>query len=520
MRRSGGRNPRLRQESSRELRTLRTDLRRSENRNRALAAEIARRRKTEDSLRESERRYRGLFARTNTAIVILDPQTGRIIDANRPALWLYGYSRREFLALELSALAPNRAEFRRYVSQVLRRGSVTNWEGVRHRRDGRAIIVSINAVVIPHARRRAILAVVRDVTDRERIAEAVRKSEQMPRAARDASLDAFYVHESVRDKKGRIVDFRFIEVNRRGAKFVGLRRKDMVGRGLCELFPMTRANGYLERFARVVETGRPLVEVFPVPSNIPRIRAKWMQHQAVKVGDGIAITARDVTREKRDAEMHRHFSWRVLKAQEAERRRVARDLHDSVSQVLAAARFRLQSAESHASTTDRGVRTDLARAREAVIAAALEVRRISHRLRPHELDDLGFVAAVRTLCREFARQAGIEVALTARKPGERLPAGVEETFYRIVQESLTNVERHARARSIQIDFGRRAELAWLRVRDDGRGFDVDRVDGSGAGLRNMEERAAQAGGKFSCRPARPHGTEIFVELPLDHGTKK
>lgn len=487
--------------------------------NRRLAADLARRSAAESALRESERRYRGLFTHTNNAIVIFDPSDGRVLDANRSAARLYGYRKRDLVGSSLLDISDRRL-WRRNVRLILRRGTVTNLEISRRRRDGRELILSINAATIEYADRRAILAILRDVTERRNVERALRESEQRLRAARDASLDAFYVEECVRNARGQIVDFRFVDVNRRAAELLHCRREDLVGRRVCKLFPAVRSDGFLRRFARVVETGRPLIEEFQVDA--PKIvRAQWLQQQVVRLGDGVLLTARDITEKKRAEQALRHFSWRLLQAQEAERRRVARDLHDSVSQLLATARFRLQSAEAKLAGVSLAAYRDVSSSKVALAKALREVRRISHHLRPGELDDLGFTAAVRALCREFTRRTGVKVELSHHRLPGRPPPLLEETFYRIMQEGLTNIERHARARKVRITLAQHGGQVSLLMADDGCGFVPGRRPArgrnAGMGLHNMQERAAQAGGVFECRSRPKRGTEIRVRLPLKPG---
>jgi PAS domain S-box-containing protein len=484
---------------------------------RALTAQLARHREAEARLRETEQRYRRLFTYANVAVLIYDPRTTRILQANRAAAQLLGYAQRELTGQSLQDMAPDPVAFRRYVRTVLRCGRVANLETVRCRQDGTLFVASVNAAVIHYAGRPVILSVLRDVTAARQAEATLRTSLQRLHAARDASLDAFYVEECVRDTRGRIVDFRFVDLNRRAAQLLRRRRQDLIGRRLCELYPEARTRGFFKRFVKVVETGRPLVEVFA--TNNDAVTAKWLHQQVVRLGDGIAITARDITREKRDAQQQRQFSWRMLKGQETDRRRVARDLHDGVGQLLATARFHLQSAGVGLGRAERTARRDVGDATRAVATALEEVRRISHNLRPAELDDLGFVAAVRSLCREFARATRLK--LTLRCKLRRLPSpGVGEALYRIVQESLNNVQRHARARTVSVRLGERDGGVWLRVADDGRGFkfDAQATAGHGAigiGLRNIQERAALAGGAFACRTAPGRGTELFVQMPFD-----
>ncbi len=135
--------------------------------------------------------------------------------------------------------------------------------------------------------------------ERRSTEEALLASEARFKAAANGSLDAFYILESVRDAQGRIADFRFVELNLRGEKLISTPRNAALGQLLCELLPHNRTDGFFEKYVRVVETGEPLEEEFYI--SVPEIDARWLLHQVIKVGDGIAITSRDVT-ERRKAE--------------------------------------------------------------------------------------------------------------------------------------------------------------------------------------------------------------------------
>src|SRR5262249_49823473 len=171
---------------------------------------------------------------------------------------------------------------------------------------------------------------------------------------------------------------------------------------------------------------------------------RWLELHSVPLRNhkqeitAMLSVARDVTERKRADETLRELSRRIMGAQEAERRRVARELHDGVNQLLASARFRIQSVESKLSKGLPQLAQDVTLAREILVHALQEVRRISGNLRPSELDDLGLQAALRSLRSEFQARTGIEIELIfSRLPG-RLVAEAESIFYRIVQEALSN----------------------------------------------------------------------------------
>lgn len=222
-------------------------------------------------------------------------------------------------------------------------------------------------------------------------------------------------------------------------------------------------------------------------------------------------------RERRlaDAKLKR-LTQRVLDTQEEERGRVARELHDSISQLLVGVRYALELARHRLRVGDRGAIANLDTGLSGLGNAIAEVRRISHDLRPGQLDDLGLGPALKSLCEEFGRRTGLAVSFQTVPFSNRLGDEAKIALYRIAQEALTNIERHAAARRVSVEvFGHRAG-ATLRIEDDGCGLpDLARRSG-GLGLRNMQERMDHLGGSFTIRPGRGGGTRIEASVPLRH----
>ena len=339
--------------------------------------------------------------------------------------------------------------------------------------------------------------------------------------ALNASLDAIYVLAAVRTPRGRITDFRVTDVNSRALKLIGAtRRSQLIDHRLSALMPSVRANGFFDEYVRVVKTGRPSERVVSAVSP-PWRHARWTQakhlhRQIIRLGDGVLVTVRDVTGQKNAEAVLHALPRHISDAQDAERRRVARELHDGVSQLLVSARFRLREAQRLAGRTgDAALNENLGRADYALGQALGEVRRISHALRPRQLDDMGLVAALSNLVDGFRERTGARVTYRSVRSLPELPAGVAETLYRIAQEALTNVERHARARHLRVVLQRNARRLVLRIADDGRGLAAARPSReSGLGLLHMRERAESTGGSLTVAARNGGGTEIAVDIPL------
>jgi two-component system sensor histidine kinase UhpB len=193
----------------------------------------------------------------------------------------------------------------------------------------------------------------------------------------------------------------------------------------------------------------------------------------------------------------RESGRRALRAQEAERRRIASGLHDEVGQVLTGVLLRLDDDET----------------KQAVRQALEEVRRIARELRPEMLEQLGLVSALTELSRRFADATGIHVERRFAGDLPQLTEDAELAVYRVAQESLTNVARHAGASRIEIALEPGAGSVVLRVRDDGRGMPGAAASNGRGGLRGMRERALLVGGALAIKPSPGGGVEIRLEVP-------
>jgi signal transduction histidine kinase len=199
---------------------------------------------------------------------------------------------------------------------------------------------------------------------------------------------------------------------------------------------------------------------------------------------------------------------RIVAAQELERQRLARELHDETGQALTSILLGLKQLEGAGSTEA------VAALRELVVATLQDVRRLAVELRPKVLDDFGLVPALERLTEGFVEHTGIAVDLEASSLAERLPMEVETAIYRIVQESLTNVVKHARAERVSILLTRADGRVKAVIEDDGTGFDASETDGGGIGLVGMRERIELLDGTLTVESSATSGTTIAVEVPV------
>ena len=240
-------------------------------------------------------------------------------------------------------------------------------------------------------------------------------------------------------------------------------------------------------------------------------------NSAGEITIGMVVT--DLTESRRNEERLRTLTHRVVEAQEAERGRGALELHDHITPLLCAILVRSQTLADQLPAREGSAKTESIKLRALLGEAADEVERISRNLRPGVLEQLGLVEVLRATSKEFAQRTGVAVKLVCAPLAVRLPAATELALYRILQEALNNVERHARARQATVQLKKSGAFVQLTIQDNGSGFNPDQVSAGrnrkgGLGLLSMLERAAYVGGVFKVKSARGAGTAIAVRIPV------
>jgi signal transduction histidine kinase len=242
----------------------------------------------------------------------------------------------------------------------------------------------------------------------------------------------------------------------------------------------------------------------------------WRVQRIAAQTERLKLMVTERTRDLENANQElRKIPNRILEAQESERRRVARELHDSVKQILTQAHFRLGVASQHLHAGSAKWSDSLKSAQQMLQSAVRELTRISWNLRPSELDDLSFVDALSRTIREFHESTGINVE-TSIHDLPPLPKATEVNLYRIIQESLANIRKHSHAASVSITFKLSESALTMEICDDGDGFDLGARmrNGSGMGLLNMKERASAISGSLSILTAPGEGVRISLLIPL------
>jgi two-component system NarL family sensor kinase len=230
---------------------------------------------------------------------------------------------------------------------------------------------------------------------------------------------------------------------------------------------------------------------------------------------GMVVT--DMTEAKRTEELMRELTHRVVQVQESERADVALELHDHITQLLCAILFRCQALVDELSAREGPSLREAMRLRDMLSETAKEVERISRNLRPAALEHLGLGAVLSAATTEFSDRTGVASQFTAVHLTERLPPKIELAIYRIHQETMKNVEKHARARHVTVELSKPGDSVEMKIRDDGVGFDLAgrmKKGKKSLGLLSMRERATYVHGVLTVESARRRGTEVTVQIPL------
>ena len=228
----------------------------------------------------------------------------------------------------------------------------------------------------------------------------------------------------------------------------------------------------------------------------------------------------DISERKRAEAALRKTRQSILAAQEAERNRIARELHDEVCQRLSAMKLHLGALANSIGQNNKAMLPKLRIIKQQVDMNITEVRRISLHLRPTALDDLGLIKALRQLCNEFHQDHHVAISLRAMNSlSELCDAAIGIALYRIVQEGLSNISKHAQATRVLVKLAHRQNGLTLDIEDNGKGFILEKMKtphaaGHQLGLLNMKERTELLGGTFRVESARQRGTKIHVEIPL------
>jgi len=228
------------------------------------------------------------------------------------------------------------------------------------------------------------------------------------------------------------------------------------------------------------------------------------------------VILRDLTHRLQTEQELQSLTTQLMTAQDEERRRISRELHDDINQRLALLAIELGRMEAHPPSSIDHARLAFQSLAQGLAAVSDDVRRMAYRFHPSILDDLGLFAALKYLTDDFSHKTGIKIILVQQESAEPLPRDIASCLYRIMQESLANIRKHANTSRVEVELTCDGQEVTLSVHDGGVGFDLERVRAHhlGLGLVNMRERVRSVQGRLDIQSQVGHGTHLIVQIPL------
>jgi|GEM_PF-1028632 len=469
---------------------------------------------------EMYRQYRNLFDSVPVGLYRTTPE-GRILDVNLTFIQMLGYTNQaDLLAINAVELYVNPEDRTRWQTIVNNHQAAPTFETQLYRRDGATIWVEDTVAVI-HDRKNDFTyyeGILKNITKRKQAEAALQASEERFRTIIEQSP----ISIQMMTPAGWT-----IQVNRAWEKLWGVTAADVKNYNLLhdEQAISLGMMPYVERgFAGETVLMPPVA--YHTPESLKTGRRRWFQARIYPVRDrqgeirNIIMMYEDITEQQWATEDLQRLSVELMKAQETERKHVSRELHDELGQALTAIRINLDMLQSEQSPDSP--LTDNSRLREIgiLVDETLEhVRELSHNLCPTMLDEMGLAPTLRWYTSRYAERLNIQVDVDLTTLTDRLPPELETILYRVVQEALTNIARHAQASQVRLHLVKQEAMVSLLIEDDGQGFEVAAkmapgLSRPGLGLLGMRERVTRWGGTFTIHSQPGQGTRLFVELPL------
>jgi PAS domain S-box-containing protein len=498
--------------------------------------EIARRRVVENALRQSEERYRSLYHRTPAMLHSIDTQ-GRLVSVSDFWAEALGFQPQEVIGQPLTSFMTPASRLiaeKEILPAFFKTGFCKDVPYQFITKSGETIDVLLSAIadLDEQGRLARTLAVSIDVTERKRAEEALKRTqEELSRYSRELERQVnLRTREigSILKHTPAVVYFkdirgRYLLVNSRYEELFHLKDGDIRGRTDDEILPGTVADQFRHGDRRVLAENRSyqVEEMIPQADGVHTyLSVKFPVYDEAGSIRGVGGIATDITDLKKAQNQLRRLSGSIMANQEKERAAIARELHDELGQVLTALRLDAVWLQDKLKAGDAGITGRIASMCRLIDQTINDVRTLAFHLRPGILDDLGLVDALELYTSDFERRTGITCVF--EQTGLPAPSDTVATAaYRIAQEALTNVARHAQAGHVHVLLGAQNHCLLLAVQDDGQGFDVNLLpEFEGFGLAGMRERAALAGGRLEIESEAGHGTLVRLMVPLDEETER
>ncbi|MFA6012405.1 MAG: PAS domain S-box protein [Desulfobacteraceae bacterium] len=481
-----------------------------------LRQEISNHKQTEYVLRKTEIQSRVLIQKMNDGFAVFD-ETMVFTYVNDRLCRMLGRSSDDLIGLSLfDAVVPEEIQHLKESLDQPVNGDHRAYETILVKHDGSRIhaIISPESLFDNEGNRESLFSVITDITRIKAMETALRESEEMMRSLINASRDSVVMLKE---------DGTILMANDTLAKNLIVAPDELKGKNIFSLLRSVGNTSRRRTLKDVAEKKEPLIyeERF---SGRYYVLHLYPIIDRGNVVERIAVFARDVTDLKK-AEKHIHsLSQELIKIQEIERQRISRDLHDNVAQELASLKIGCDMLFDCPEKIDSILANKIQNFSKILQNTIMSVRNLAYDLRPPGLDQLGIVSTITNYCDEFSERNGISIDFFSAGMSELfLCPDTEINLYRITQEALHNVKKHAGADQVVIRLIASFPTIILRIEDNGKGFDLKkRLETAYAekrmGLRSMEERVLLLKGTISIRSQEEKGTKIMVEIPLQHNT--
>jgi len=475
----------------------------------------------EQTQQEMHERFRVLFEQAAESIIVVDLETGALVEFNEKAHDNLGYTRDEFSKLRIAdfEVAESPEEITRHLQKIMREGADT-FETKHRTKDGKIRDVQASSRSIKIKGENLVQTIWLDITARKKMEKELKKERDNARKYFDIAGVILVAIDS--NQKVRLI-------NRRGCEVLGYNQEEIVGKNWIDNFIPPRLKPDLIAVSQKLLTGD--IEAFehyenPILTRSGEERIIAWHNTLLRDDSGNVIghlsSGEDITERKRmeeelrqSREQLRELAAHLEDTREEERTAISHEIHDELGQLLTGLKMDIMSARRRLTEDQPYLQGKMTSALSLIDETMARIRRISGELRPVLLDDLGLAPAIKLATKQFCERAGTRCTVRLEPMETSLMPNMALAIFRVFQEAITNIARHAEASEVSLKLRQRQNNIVLEVRDNGKGITEDKLnDAKSFGLQGMRERARRWGGKVDIQGTPGKGTAVILTVPI------